>query len=119
MGNFTLKFKIWLETDDHKGILGDGKCSLLKTIQETGSLNEAMKKHRLTYRKTWDNLNKIEEVLGFHIIKRQRGGNKGGKTELTPQGKAIVEAFDKFHEKYDAMLEQALEDILTGLKKQI
>jgi len=119
MNNFTIKFKIWLETLDNKGILGDGKWELLKTISETGSLNAAMKKHGLTYRKTWDNLNKIEKLFGFTIIERQRGGKTGGKTVLTPQGQAIVNAFDKFHEKYDQIINQALQETLNEIKQKI
>jgi len=119
VNDLTIKFKIWLETEDKSGILGDGKWKLLKTINETGSLKAAMKQHGLTYRKTWDNLNKIEEIFGFPIINRQRGGKEGGKTELTPQGRAIVTAFDKFHAKYDPILSQALEETLIEIKRQL
>ncbi len=119
MKDFTIKYKIWLETADSKGILGDGKCKLLKTIHETGSLNAAMKKHGLTYRKTWDNLNKIEQIFGFQIIERQRGGKDGGKTVLTPQGKIILDAFEKFHQKYDHIIKQALTETLSEIKRQL
>ncbi len=117
MENLSLKFKIWLENDDNLGVLGDGKCRLLKTIHETGSLKEAMKIHELTYRKTWDNLNKIEKMLGFQIIERQRGGLSGGKTVLTSQGQAIVKAFDHFHEQYDSFIQQALAQTLKEIKQ--
>jgi molybdate transport system regulatory protein len=117
MQNLSLKFKIWLENDDNLGVLGDGKCRLLKTIHETGSLKEAMKIHELTYRKTWDNLNKIEKMLGFQIIERQRGGLAGGKTVLTSQGQAIVKAFDHFHEQYDSFIHQALAQTLKEIKQ--
>ncbi|MBK7030193.1 MAG: hypothetical protein IPH45_13740 [Bacteroidales bacterium] len=53
MDHLRLNYKIWLETDDHVGVLGDKKCELLRAIAETGSLNDAMKKLGLTYRKTW------------------------------------------------------------------
>jgi molybdate transport repressor ModE-like protein len=119
LNKFSLKFKIWLETDDQKGILGDGKWALLKTISQTNSLKEAMALHGLTYRKTWDNLNKIEDIFGFQIIERQRGGKEGGKTVLTKHGQAIVDAFDEFHEKYDAIIARALEDTLDKIKKEI
>ncbi len=119
MNDFKIKFKIWLETNDNVGILGDGKWKLLKDISETSSLNAAMKKNRLTYRKTWDNLNKIEKIFGFSIIERQRGGKNGGKTILTKEGQAIVDAFDKFHEKYDQIIKQALQETLNEIKQKI
>jgi molybdate transport system regulatory protein len=118
MNDLKIKYKIWLETSNHYGILGDGKWRLLKSINETGSLKSAMKQHGLTYRKTWENLNRIEEMLGFRVIERQRGGPAGGKTVLTAQGIAIVEAFDRFHQKYDQMINNALYEMLDEIKSR-
>ncbi len=119
MDNYRLKFKIWLELGENEGVLGDGKCKLLRTIDQTGSLKEAMKKLNLSYRKTWDNLNKIEELLGFPVIERQRGGSEGGKTTLTEQGKAIIQAFDNFHEKYDKIINHGLQKTLEFIKSKL
>ncbi len=119
MGNLALKYKIWLETGNNEGILGDGKLKLLKTISETGSLKVALEQHDLSYRKTWDNLRKIEEALGFSVIERQRGGKTGGNTTLTPKGQAIINAFDKFHEKHDNFLKEALKETLDEIKEHI
>lgn len=117
--NIILKYKIWLETNEKAGVLGDGKWRLLKAIDETGCLTDAMKKLGLSYRKTWDNLVKIEETLGFKIVEKQRGGASGGKTVLTKEGKAIVDAFDKFHQKYDAIISQGLEEMLEEIKVEM
>lgn len=119
MNNLTIKYKIWLETEDNESVLGEGKCRLLKSISETGSLKEAMKIHHLTYRKTWDNLNRIEKTLGFPIIERHRGGKEGGKTMLTKQGQAIVDAFDKFYKDYDNLIKKGLNDTLIEINKQL
>ncbi|HNQ67595.1 MAG TPA: LysR family transcriptional regulator [Bacteroidales bacterium] len=114
-----LKYKIWLETEERIGVFGDGKWRLLKAIDETGCLNSAMKKLGLSYRKTWDNLIKIEETLGFKIVEKQRGGASGGKTVLTKEGKIIVDAFDKFHVKYDSLITKALDEILIEIKEKL
>jgi molybdate transport repressor ModE-like protein len=119
MDHLRLNYKIWLETDDHVGVLGDKKCELLRAIAETGSLNDAMKKLGLTYRKTWDNLKKIETELGFALIKPTRGGAEGGNTVLTLEGKIIVAAFEKFHQEYDEIIAEGFERILRELKQNI
>ncbi len=119
MDKLRLNYKIWLETDNHVGVLGDKKCELLKAIDETGSLIDAMKKLGLTYRKTWDNLKKIESELGFPLIKPTRGGADGGSTILTLEGRIIVAAFDKFHSEYDAIIQNGFESILRDLKQKI
>jgi molybdate transport repressor ModE-like protein len=119
LDNLRLNYKIWLETADQNGILGDKKCELLRAINETGSLNDAMKKLNLTYRKTWDNLRKIERELGFPLIKPTRGGADGGNTILTTEGKILIQAFEKFHAEYDLVIQQGFERILNELKIQI
>jgi len=116
--NLRLNYKIWLESGEGTGILGDQKIVLLKAIDETGSLNEAMKKLNLSYRKTWDNLRKIETELGFPLIRPHRGGAEGGRTELTLEGRIIIRAFDRFHERYDQLIRQGFETILDELKGQ-
>ncbi|MDP3442706.1 MAG: LysR family transcriptional regulator [Ignavibacteria bacterium] len=103
---FYFNFKIWIEDDMHNSILGDGKWQLLKAIDETGSLKDAMIQMDLTYRKTWDNLRRIEQKLGFPIIETERGGADGGRTVLSPQGKKIVALFDDFHQQVDVQLKE-------------
>jgi molybdate transport system regulatory protein len=119
LDNLKLNYKIWLESADRNGILGDKKCDLLKAIDETGSLNDAMKKLNLTYRKTWDNLRKIEKELGFPLIKPTRGGADGGNTVLTTEGKILIQAFDAFHAEYDSIIQQGFEKILNELRMKI
>lgn len=105
-------YKVWLETEDGENILGDGKWVLLKAIDETGSLKSAMEKLGLTYRKTWDNLKKIENKLGFNLIKPIRGGCEGGYTTLTEEGKMIISIFDEFHKEYDELIYKTAKKIL-------
>lgn len=119
MNNLHLSYKIWLETDRNIGVLGDKKCELLRAIDETGSLNDAMKKLGLTYRKTWDNLRKIEKELGFPLIIPTRGGAEGGSTVLTLEAKIIIAAFEKFHEEYDSIIQNGFETIISDLKQKI
>jgi len=99
--NIKFNQKIWLETADGENIFGDGKYKLLKTIEKTGSLKLAMESLGLSYRKTWDKLKKIESTLGFEIVRSIRGGSEGGSSEITPEGKKLIEAFEKFHAEHD------------------
>ncbi len=115
--SINLNYKIWLETADEQGILGDGKWILLKAIDETGSLKAAMEKLKLTYRKTWNNLQQIEERLGFPILETTRGGADGGNTCLTEEGRKIVRAFDNFHNEFDVLIKQAFDKFKQELEE--
>jgi molybdate transport system regulatory protein len=116
-----LNYKIWLSGKDEQGILGDGKWQILKTIEETGSLTAACKKLNLTYRRTWGDLKKIEQMLGFPLLEKSRGGSEGGASQLSPQGKKLVTAFDTFHLSVDGTIQEAfiaLKEKLINLSKE-
>lgn len=112
-----LNYKIWLSDPEDNGILGDGKWKVLKLIEEKGSLKAACEAMGYTYRRTWGNLQKIEQVLGFPLLEKHRGGNEKGSTRLTPQGKKLVEAFDAFHAMADDTIEKGFREFMKKLNK--
>jgi len=113
--NIQFNYKIWLSTNEGINLLGDGKWKILKAIDEHGSLMAATEALGITYRRTWGDLKKIEEELGFQLLEKNRGGKDGGKTFLTRHGKILVDAFDEFHEKVDLIMEDAFEDFRQKL----
>lgn len=115
-GAIRLNYKIWLSDREGQGILGDGKWRILKIIEEKGSLKAACDELGYTYRRTWGNLQKIEQVLGFPLLEKHRGGSEKGSTRLTPQGKKLVEAFDAFHTGADATIEKGFRELIAKLK---
>ena len=115
LNNILLHHKIWLATTDDTGILGDGKWLILNAIQETGSLTGACAKLNLTYRRTWGDLKKIEQMLGFPLLEKSRGGAGGGSSTLSPQGKLLVNAFDKFHQQVDGVIKNAFDEFNASL----
>ena len=110
-----LNYKIWIETDTHVSILGEGKWKLLTAIKETGSLKAAVESMGLSYRQTWTKLKEIEEKLGFPIIEKSRGGAEGGHTALTPQGEKIVEFFDKVYSEFEPQVKEIFSHLLQEL----
>jgi len=112
-----LNYKVWLADQEGHGILGDGKWEILKAIEETGSLTAACKKLNLTYRRTWGNLKKIEQMLGFPLLEKHRGGSDGGASQLSTQGKKLVNAFDAFHQSVDSTIQQAFVTLKEDLQK--
>ncbi len=116
MENIRLNYKIWIETDDRKGIMGDGKWHILKAIEKYGSLMAATEALGITYRKTWGDLKEIEKSFGFPLLEKVRGGKEGGSSYLTPQGRELVKAFDEFHDNSDKIIEKEFEIFLSKLK---
>ena len=113
------EYKIWLSTETGEGIMGDGKWQILKAIEKTGSLMAATELLGLTYRRTWGDLKKIEEQLGFQLLDKSRGGKDGGTSSLTPEGKRLVAAFDHLHERMDGVIQIAFKDFIREITSDI
>lgn len=113
--NIIPDYKIWFSTPGGRGILGDGKWKILKKIDECGSLVKACEEMGITYRRTWNDLKKIENLLGFELLETTRGGQEGGSSKLTPEGQKLVAAFNRFHQKMDKLMTDEFSKLLDEL----
>lgn len=86
------RLRLWIDISG-RGAVGPGKLRLLDAIAATKSLSAAAKKLRMSYRLAWKHLQLIEERTGLTVVERQRGGLSGGGTELTPEGRALLKAY--------------------------
>ncbi len=110
-----LRYRLWLSTKDGVGILGEGRLALLKEIEKTGSLKAAADNLNISYRKAWGNIKHAEEMLGFVLVEKQRGGKSGGKSQLTDEGKNLLSAYDELKDDF----ELAIKDITRKFFKKI
>ena len=117
MKRLNARCKLWLSSKDVEGVFGDGKWRLLKAIDRTGSLSEASKSLRISYRKAWGDLNKAQDALNVTLVEKQRGGTRGGRTVLTSEGKKWVKAYAKFRADVEKALGKSYEKHIEGLLK--
>jgi len=113
--NLKPEYKIWFSSPKGAGILGDGKWKILKQIDECGSLVGACDKLGITYRRTWNDMRKIEKMLGFQLLQTIRGGQEGGSTHLSPEGQRLVKSFDEFHKRMDRIMQKEFNHLLESL----
>ena len=111
------RFKLWLSSKDVEGVFGDGKWRLLKSIEAEGSLKAASESLRISYRKAWGDLKKAEDALSIALVEKQRGGNMGGRTAVTRQGKKWVKAYARFRGDVEKAVEKAYERHIKELVK--
>jgi 8-oxo-dGTP diphosphatase len=93
---YEFKSKNWIEKDG-KVIMGEGRAELLKHIVEFGSLTRAAEEMGMSYRHAWGIVQEINDAIGEEIIHSERGGAEGGATELTDEGKKLLEDFEKMN----------------------
>jgi len=88
-------FKVWLETDEGH-VFGPGVYSLLRKVEETGTLKEAAEALGMSYRYAWGLVKKAEETLGQPLLKAYKGGKSGGGgAELTEVGRQFLDEFSR------------------------
>ena len=73
MKKLDAKFKLWLDTAEGQGALGDGKWQLLKTIEKKKSLVAACNSLHISYRKAWGDIKKLQDALDIAIVEKHRG----------------------------------------------
>lgn len=91
-----VKSKVWLESKG-KLVLGDGRFRILKAIEQTGSINKAAKKLKMSFRHAWSYIDSSEKFLGIKLIEREKSGKYGGGSRLTPQAKILVQKLEKLN----------------------
>ncbi len=99
-GSWEGRARLWIAIDGHNA-LGSGKVKLLEAIAAHRSLSAAAKQLRMSYRLAWKHLKLIEERTGIAVVEPRRGGASGGGSALTPQGKALLEAYHGFRREMD------------------
>jgi len=110
-------YKLWLETG-HGYVIGSGAFSLLKKIEEVGTLSGAAKALDMSYRHAWGIVKKIEKRIGKPLLETRKGGKLGGGgARLTEAGDELVKEFLRIR----SVFEQAREDELSweGLSMKI
>ncbi|MFA7096196.1 MAG: TOBE domain-containing protein [Gammaproteobacteria bacterium] len=95
--------RLWLEKRG-QGFLGRGRIELLEMIGEYGSISQAAKAMKMSYKAAWDAVEAMNNLADEPVVVRVTGGRHGGGTQLTDYGKALVEAFRAVEERYQRWL---------------
>jgi len=109
--HFALKIKIWIEDEKGSVVFGAGRPRILQAVDRLGSLQAAAKELSMSYRAVWGKIKATEDSLGQPLVARRAGGTRGGGSELTPLGKALVERFQRLQ----TLTETAADDLFQGV----
>ncbi len=75
---------------------GPGPYQLLSLIDETESLRTACTQMGISYSKGWKMIEHMENHLGRPVISRKRGGHERGRSDITPEGRQLLEAYSAY-----------------------
>jgi len=101
--------KLWL-TANGKPLIGEGGYLLLKKIEEKGSLVKAAEELGVSYSFAWRYLQRVEKLLGKKVVESHRGGGERGGTSLTPEGRLLVQLYERARK----LVERSIEEFVKG-----
>jgi molybdate transport system regulatory protein len=95
MVKLKLRSSHWIVDADDNIIIGKGRAEILENIEKTGSINQAAKLMKMSYKGVWSKIKATEKHLDQNIVHADR---KQG-TRLTRQGKNLLEKYKRLEEK--------------------
>lgn len=109
----------WIKKDAYN-YLGRGRVQLLKYIQETGSLSQAAKKMKMSYKAAWDDIQTINTHSPKPVVEAIVGGKNGGGSKISDYGLELIKTFETL-EKLIREIEKKFDNFedLEALKKCI
>jgi molybdate transport system regulatory protein len=96
--------------------LGPGKARLLQLVAETGSLNQAATRMKMSYMRAWTLVREMNRCFASPLIASRRGGRQGGGANLTPLGQKVLGLYrdlERNSARADAAIWEELRDCLT------
>lgn len=76
-----------------QNIISELEAQMLRAIDQTGSFSEAARTLSLSYAFVWNTISRIERHLEKRIVIAEQGGVKGGRTQLTTDGRKLLQAY--------------------------
>ncbi|MUP47454.1 LysR family transcriptional regulator [Gramella sp. BOM4] len=108
------RFKCWVEEDGEK-IFGPGPVELLRLIEKEGSLSKAADKMKMSYKKAWDMVKRLNEHSEDPLVILKKGGSHGGGAQVTAHGIRVMAEFQSIQDELKKVLESQ-QDFLQKLK---
>lgn len=103
LGDLIPKAAVWLERHGAH-LLDDRDAGLLEAVERSGSIKEAAKAARLSYRTAWARIQEMERVLGKPVVRSRAGGLGGGATSLTDESRELLRLHREVRRRVDAAL---------------
>jgi len=108
----SLRIKLRIDFGEENAI-GPGKIALLERMRDTGSLSQAARELKMSYRRAWQLLDSLNQSFGEPVVITAVGGKGGGGTTITALGNNLVTAYRELERDINSQVAARFES-LTG-----
>lgn len=109
-----IRGRIWLTVAD-KNMLGRGRVELLEKIGATGSISQAARAMKMSYKAAWDAVDAMGNAFHAPLVSTSTGGKGGGGARLTPQALSLIAVFRQMEQRHQDFLDQMEQEFAAAL----
>lgn len=91
--------KLYIVDENGEKVFGEGPYRLLKATLEHGSLRKAAISMDMAYSKARKLIAKAENAFGTPLLVATIGGKTGGGSQVTEEGKDLIEKYEQYRKE--------------------
>lgn len=99
-----LRGRLWIDGTEGT-FLGYGRIILLERIREHGSISQAAKSMKMSYRHAWELVDSMNRQSSKPVVAAATGGRKGGGARLTEEGQKAIALFWDLYADFQTYIE--------------
>jgi molybdate transport system regulatory protein len=111
-----LRARVWVEIRNGPALTEPG-ADLLEQIGVCGSLSEAARRLRFSYRRAWMLVDAMNKRWPKPLVRTATGGKKGGGSGLTEFGAVVLRSYRDLQVQLDAFIDSAASSFAAGLSE--
>jgi molybdate transport system regulatory protein len=96
-----VRSKVWFDVGG-KRVFGSGLAQILELVRDRGTLRAAARAAGISYRHAWDLLRDAEKRSGRRLFAPHAGGPRGGRSEITPEGRRLLDIYRRVNREVAA-----------------
>ena len=96
--------EFWLDCND-VAFLGEQRIALLEQIDARGSITQAAKALKISYKAAWDAVDALNNLAPAPLVATAAGGRGGGGARLTDEGRRLIAAYRTIAAEYRRFLD--------------
>jgi molybdate transport system regulatory protein len=108
--NLQLRLTIYAGKNITEGTYGKGIATLMRGVEDLGSLNASAKRIHMAYSKAWRIVKETEASFGFNLINRD--GARG--STLTAEGKKLLDGYEQLEKEGSEYLEKRFQELIRA-----
>lgn len=94
--DFVIKSRLWIGHGEET-FLAFGRIMLLEKIRECGSISQAARSMKMSYRHAWNLVESMNSLSPTPLVETATGGRDGGGTSITLFGESLIKLYWKLH----------------------